>query len=255
MAPDGQVVKRRPRRPKSADASAIMEGMVELMSNTLKSLLNEEQVEKAIAAAKKLPLVKRMMAGVKAPKSKGSGGGGPKQIRSAYQAFTTVAMASLKASNRADLANMTLVGQTWNKLPPAVKTKVEDRLNALKERYNQQLSGGATVEAVAEELRRMDREGGSEPLDFTALISKYKDHPTQPKAEPTPKAATPKGGKAAAAPALEAPAPAAAPAAAGDKRKPAAGGGGDESGKKKEHKKHKHEHKKDKKEKHRHGDE
>jgi hypothetical protein len=40
-------------------------------------------VDRAIAQAKKLPAVKRMLAGVKAPKAAG-GGGGPKAVRSAY---------------------------------------------------------------------------------------------------------------------------------------------------------------------------
>ncbi|KIZ02359.1 hypothetical protein MNEG_5597 [Monoraphidium neglectum] len=245
MAPvEGKVTKKRARNV--ANASAIMEGMFELVRSTLTAVLNEEQVDRAIAQAKKLPAVKRMLAGVKAPKAAG-GGGGPKAVRSAYMAFTTLTMAALKASNRGDLANMTLVGQTWNKLPPAVKGKVEERLNALKERYNAALSAGTATGGLPEELKKLERETGAEAIDFTALISKYKDYPTQPKAEAAPKG-PPGRPKKADAPvlALEAP-PAAAAPAAGEKK-------AEEGDGKKKERKHKHD-KKEKKEKHRKADE
>jgi len=41
-------------------------------------------------------------------------------------------MAHLKAANRADLTSMTIVANTWKRLPPNVRSKVEERLMALK---------------------------------------------------------------------------------------------------------------------------
>lgn len=116
--------------------------MIQVLRGTLTAVLNADQVEKAMAAAQRQPPYKKMMAAVgaaskaasKAAAGGGAGGGGTgtKAIRSTYQAFTTVAMAQLKASGRADLASMTVVGNTWKRLPAAVRERIEARLHELK---------------------------------------------------------------------------------------------------------------------------
>ena len=121
---------------------------MQVLRGTLTAVLNPDQVDKALAAAQRQPLAKKMFAAAEAASralKKGGGGGGggagggaggsgggPKAVRSTYQAFTTVAMAHLKAHDRAELASMTTVGNTWKRLPAGVRERIEARLTELK---------------------------------------------------------------------------------------------------------------------------
>lgn len=210
----GKVAKEK---AKLADAGVIVNGLLAALQKALGGLLNVEQADKAIAGARKQPAVKRLVATGKATKGGGAGGGGGhKAVRSTYQLFTTLAMAALKASHHEELAHLTLVGQTWNKLPPAVKARVEERLDGFREAYNERVADGGAG-APLEELARYEREQRLDPMDFGALVSRYKDAPTQPKAKPAAKGeAAPRGRPPKAALTVEA-APA-KPAASGKRK-------------------------------------
>ncbi|GBF92494.1 hypothetical protein Rsub_04598 [Raphidocelis subcapitata] len=227
--------EKKKRQGREADAAVIVEGMTALFRGALVGLLNEDAVEAALTAAQKHPAYKKMLSEVAAGgklggkkgkgKAKGAAGSGPKTIRSAYNAFATVAMAHLKASGKPELATISTVGTTWKKLPAHVKTRMEERLNLLKDRFNAAIAAGGEVKPLMEQLKDMERERGLEAIDFTHYISKYHGAPA-PEATP---AKAPNG-------------PAATPAT-GDKRK------GEGEGHHHKDKKEKKKHKKDKKEK------
>lgn len=241
MADNGsqQQSKRGRKAATMANSEAILEGLTEMVRGTLHAVLNADQVDKAMAAAEKRPAFKAMVATITKAKGKGGKGpkeAGPKAIRSTYVAFTSVAMAHLKAADRAELANMTLVGQTWKKLPAAIRSKVEERLNHFRDRYNASLAAGKSVGSLPDELAKYERESRLDPLDFTQFIARYKDYPVQEQLTKSPKLKD----KA------EVPA-----AAAGEKRKAADGDTNGNGHHKKEKKEKKHHHKapKEKKEK------